>query len=76
MGRTKTYLCVSTEVYSSIKTKVDNYDRLRDEREKELLERRRVQEELEEAKQKKLWYRFTKWIKGLNKTLIGEATGA
>ena len=35
-----------------------------------------VQEELEEAKQKKLWYRFTKWIKGLNKTLIGEATGA
>ena len=76
LGRTKTYLCVSTEVYSSIKTKVDNYDRLRDEREKELLERRRVQEELEEAKQKKLWYRFTKWIKELNKTLIGEATGA
>ena len=76
MGRTKTYLCLSTEVYNSIRVKVDNYDRLRNERDMELLERRRCEEEAEELKQKKLWYRFLRWMKGLNKSFIGETTGA
>lgn len=52
LGRTKTYLCLSTEVYNSIRVKVDNYDRLRNERDMELLERRRCEEEAEELKQK------------------------
>ena len=47
-----------------------------DERDMELLERRRCEEEAEELKQKKLWYRFLRWMKGLNKSFIGETTGA
>lgn len=76
LGRTKTYLCLSTEVYNSIRTKVDNYDRLRNERDMELLERKRCEEKAEELKQKKLWYRFLRWMKGVNKSFVGETTGA
>ena len=42
----------------------------------ELLERRRCEEEAEELKQKKLWYRFLRWMKGVNKSFVGETTGA
>ena len=76
LGRTKTYLCVSPEVYNSIKIKVENYDRLRNERDMELFERRRQQEEIEELRQKKIWYRILRWAKKFNKSLIGDVTGA
>lgn len=65
LGRDKMYLCLATDVYNSIVSKCDSYDNLKHKYELEVIERKRIEDEIEQIKKEKqntLWNRFIKWI--------------
>ena len=70
LGREKMFLCLNKDVYNSIVVKSSGYDKLNSKYEKVVLEKQRVEKELEFERQNTIWNKITGWFRKLYQQFI------